>query len=90
MGGEWNGALRAWVVVPLLGRQFNRQTRQWEPFMESSDRLRTELAIRDLRGAFTVEWQTSGPSQLPRRREDITPTAHTNRGFKTPKWEDPR
>lgn len=89
LGGEWNGALSAWVVEPGVSMHLGRNAAgTLVPVMDPATRLRVELALRDLRGHLRIEWQTSGPSALPRSREDIQPTARTNRGWSTPKPED--
>lgn len=92
LGGEWNELLGAWVVEPGPSMHLARNptTGCLENIMAPDERLRVELAVRDLRGLFTIEWQTSGPSALPRSREDVQPVSRTDRGWVTPKWEDPR
>jgi hypothetical protein len=90
LDAEFNRKLGAWVIEPPTERRVNPATGKWEDMPSSSESFRVEFALRDLRGVFELEWQTSGESLLPRRRVDVTPASRTSRGWTTPKWEDPR
>lgn len=85
---EWNEALLAWVIEPTPEQRLDRERGQWKPHRSWSAHFKVEVALRDLRGLFDLEWQVTGPSALPRRKEDVEPPVRINPGWKTPYWPE--
>lgn len=83
--GVWSPALDAWVLEPAPVRLLDRESREWKSHRDLDAHRRMESGLRDL-NEVELEWQVGGPSALPRRHEDVEPTARTNRGWKTPKF----
>ena len=91
VGVAFRPDLGAWVVEPpISGHRAPDAAGVWRNIPDPAERRRIETRLRSMKVPCRVEWQTDGPSQLPRVKEDVRPTVHTNRGWTRPKWEDDR